>query len=81
MQRTAEVKFLQWRDAADRKPLIVRGARQVGKTYSITNFGQQHFRKFVKIDFEQKGSLRKIFAEDLSPNEIIKLIEIEKKTI
>jgi len=79
MQRTAETKFLQWRDDPARKPLIVRGARQVGKTYSITNFGNQHFNKFIKIDFEQESSLRKIFAEDLRPEKIIELIEIEKK--
>jgi predicted AAA+ superfamily ATPase len=79
MQRTVENKLLKWRDASDRKPLIIRGARQVGKTYSITKFGQQHFSKFVKIDFEKERSLRKIFAEDLLPETIIELIEIEKK--
>ena len=78
MKRTCDMELLEWRDSCSRKPMIVRGARQVGKTYSITNFGKSHFRFFVKIDFEKEIGIKKIFDGDLSPNIIIELLELEK---
>ena len=56
---------------------MIRGARQVGKTYSVTEFGQQAFRHFVRVDFEKQVQLRKVFDGDLSPDRIIQLMEIE----
>ncbi len=78
MKRTCNAKLLKWCNSTDRKPLIVRGARQVGKTFSITEFGESHFKFFVKIDFEKETGIKKIFDGDLSPNIIIELIELEK---
>jgi len=78
MKRVCDIELLEWRNSTNRKPLIVRGARQVGKTFSITNLGESHFKHFVKIDFEKEISIKKIFDGDLSPDSIVELIEIEK---
>ncbi len=44
MKRNITAKFLAWKNKHNRKPLIVRGARQVGKSWSITDFGKNHFK-------------------------------------
>ncbi len=66
-----------WKDKADRKPLIFRGARQVGKTYAITQFGKECFDNLVVIDFEKKGSVRKLFDADFDISAILALLEVE----
>jgi len=75
MKRLVTDKLIAWRDRRNRKPLIIRGARQVGKTHSIEAFGRQAFPRLVKIDFEKLVSVRKIFDGDLSPKRLIKLLE------
>ena len=77
MKRLITAKLLEWKVKRNRKPLIVRGARQVGKTHSITEFGEHSFRNQVKIDFEKQVQLRKVFEGDLSPERLVQLIELE----
>lgn len=76
MERTIDVKLIKWKNQPFRKPLIVRGARQVGKTYSITHFGKTCFDHLIKLDFERNRSVHKIFDQDLSVQKIIQDIEI-----
>jgi uncharacterized protein len=78
MKRLIEEKLYNWKVSTSRKPLIVRGARQVGKTYSIEAFGRENFKNVIKIDFEQTPSFNKIFDGDFDVAKIIELIEIEK---
>jgi len=80
MKRLFEKKLYDWKISSIRKPLIVRGARQVGKTYSIEAFGKDNFMNVIKIDFEQTPSFIKIFDGDLVVAKIIELIEVEKDT-
>ncbi|MDA3800222.1 MAG: AAA family ATPase [Kiritimatiellae bacterium] len=77
MRRQITKKLVEWKDRQNRKPLIIRGARQVGKTYSITEFGHQFFKYQIKIDFEKNVQLRKVFQGDLSPKRLVQLIELE----
>lgn len=77
MKRDITVELSAWKTRTRRKPLIIRGARQVGKTYSITEIGKSEFKFFVKIDFEKQIQARKIFEGDLSPSRLIPLIELE----
>lgn len=77
MKRLISEKLLEWKSRPNRKPLIVRGARQVGKTYSIDEFGTHAFKRFVKVDFEKQVRLRKVFEGDLSPQRLVQLIGIE----
>lgn len=76
MIREIDNKLLIWKDKDNRKPLIIKGARQVGKTYSITQFGKEYFRNFVHLDFERDLSLTRIFADNLSPKQIILELEL-----
>ncbi|MFH2057656.1 MAG: AAA family ATPase [Pseudomonadota bacterium] len=81
MERTIDLKLIDWKNKTFRKPLIIRGARQVGKTFSISQFGETCFESLIKLDFERNRSIHKIFDHDLSVKKIIQDIEIfsEKK--
>ena len=76
MKRYIEQKLVKWKSDKRRKPLIIRGARQVGKTYSINKFGKEHFENCVHLDFERNLSLTKIFEDNLSPQQIILQLEL-----
>ncbi len=65
-RKTDEV-LLKWKDESDRKPLLVRGARQVGKTKTIREFAKT-FTNYIEINFDEKPQLKAIFSGDLSPD-------------
>ncbi|MBN2441482.1 MAG: ATP-binding protein [Spirochaetales bacterium] len=75
MKRLIDQKLIQWRDSEYRKPLIIRGARQVGKTYSVRYFGTTQFKTFITIDFEKQRSAHALFNVDLDPLKIIMELE------
>lgn len=67
-------RYLQeWRKTPDRKPLVVGGARQVGKTYSIRQFGSS-YRSFVEINFITQPAFKQIFSEGYDTDSVVKLI-------
>jgi uncharacterized protein len=76
MKRLFEKRLLDWKNSTRRKPLIVRGARQVGKSYTITEFGKGYFNNCVIIDFERDPKFRNIFENDLNPAGIISDLEL-----
>lgn len=76
MKRLIESKLLEWKNSSRRKPLIVRGARQVGKTYTISGFGKTNFLNQIVIDFERNPEFRNIFEKDLQPARILSDIEL-----
>jgi predicted AAA+ superfamily ATPase len=61
MNRLAEKELISWRNRAGRKPLIVRGARQVGKTYLVEAFGKKNFPSILSVNLEQKEELHSLF--------------------
>lgn len=61
MRRYFEEFLLKWKDRNTRKPLIIRGARQVGKTYIVEEFGKQNFKYFLKVNLEENEDARKLF--------------------
>lgn len=70
------IKYLQdWKAQKDRKPLIVNGARQVGKTYSVREFGQS-YASFIEINFITQPEYKRIFENGYAPDEIIKSITL-----
>jgi predicted AAA+ superfamily ATPase len=81
MKRLAEQNLLQWKDSPRRKPLILRGARQVGKTWLIEEFLAGYFDHFIKIDFEKNKDLHSIFDENLDPKRILNLLELATEKI
>ena len=69
------MSFLKaWKDSAHRKPLILQGARQVGKTYSILEFGRTCYENVAYFNFETNPRLNKTFEENISPDYLIPIL-------
>ena len=69
------MRFLEvWKESEHRKPLILQGARQVGKTYSILEFGRQSYENVAYFNFETNPKLSKTFEEDISPDYLIPIL-------
>lgn len=75
MKRNISEYLIRWKNSERRKPLILRGARQVGKTYSLEEFGRENFKVCHYLNFEEDGQLDKIFRQDLKPVRILKELE------
>ena len=76
MDRLLLEDLKSWKHKADRKPLILRGARQVGKTWLLKEFGSKCFEDVCYINFEQKDLLEAIFVGSLSPKRIIDQLSV-----
>jgi len=77
MQRLAEDFLVEWKNKNDRKPLLLEGARQVGKTWLLKNFGQKHFQRYHHIDFERdKNQLIPAFNADINPHMLIRNLSL-----
>ncbi|MCD6292505.1 MAG: ATP-binding protein [Deltaproteobacteria bacterium] len=76
MRRLLEKQVIDWKDSLRRKPLLIRGARQVGKTWLVENVLAKKFAGFVKVDFEKRRDLHFIFAGDLNPRLILNHLEL-----
>ena len=75
MKRTAYNKLVDWKNSSGRKPLILKGARQVGKTYLLNEFGLNEFHGVHYLNFQKNKELGEIFDGNLSPLRILELIE------
>ncbi|MEA1922168.1 MAG: AAA family ATPase, partial [Pseudomonadota bacterium] len=75
MERNISDQLVSWMKKQSRKPLIVRGARQVGKTYSLEEFGNKNFKTCHYLNFEEDEQLNSIFTKDLKPDRILKELE------
>ncbi|OGT41131.1 MAG: hypothetical protein A3F13_07865 [Gammaproteobacteria bacterium RIFCSPHIGHO2_12_FULL_40_19] len=73
MYRDIERNLLQWKNQHDPMPLLLRGARQVGKTFVVEQFGNAHFENMVTINFELQPEMIRCF-DQLDPTEIINAI-------
>ncbi|MBC8438428.1 MAG: ATP-binding protein [Deltaproteobacteria bacterium] len=80
MKRNIDTNLVEWKKSEFRKPLIIRGARQVGKTYSVCRFGEKYFETFIKLDFERDRTSHRIFQEDLSAEKLVLEIEVHSNT-
>ena len=69
------MKYLEeWKKSPHRKPLILQGARQVGKTYSVLEFGRNHYENVAYFNFESNPKLADTFAESISPDYLIPIL-------
>ncbi len=71
MKRTILAKFDEWSKSKGRKPLLIYGARQIGKTYILLEFAKKHFSNYIYINFEKDKLVHADFNENLDPKEII----------
>ncbi len=76
MERDVLMKLQAWKNSSTRKPLMVRGARQVGKTYSIMEFGKKFYKKVHQINFEKNPKWKQLFEQDLDAIRIVDELEI-----
>ena len=80
MYRESIVSLNRWKEDKFRKPLIVRGARQVGKTWLLQEFGHTSYAKFIYVNFEETRALQTIFANDFNIERIITVLQIHAQT-
>ena len=82
MYRKITEYLKQWKVDPHRKPLILQGARQVGKTYSILEFGRTQYEDVAYFNFESNPKLAETFAESISPSYLLPILShIAGKTI
>jgi predicted AAA+ superfamily ATPase len=79
MKRKILNSLVEWKDSEERKPLILNGARQVGKTYILEEFGKEYFENVIYLNMEIEGAVRNFIENELSPQKIIQFIESTKR--
>ena len=77
MERQAMQYLNNWKDKKNRKPIIIKGARQVGKTWLMKEFGKSNFKQTAYINFESSSFLKNLFVENFDIKRIISAIGIE----
>lgn len=68
--------LVNWKNSNRRKPLLIQGARQVGKTYLVEQFGMENYKNFIRINFELRKDIHQIFEETLEPFRIIEKLSL-----
>lgn len=77
MERSAISNLLEWKNSPDRKPLIIKGARQVGKTWLMQDFGKIYYNgNYVYFNFDEQEDLKSIFETTKNPQRIIELLSM-----
>ncbi|MEA1897393.1 MAG: DUF4143 domain-containing protein [Bacteroidota bacterium] len=79
MKRDIYSHLLAWKNSSQRKPLILRGARQTGKTYILQEFGQKEFGEVFYFNFEESSHLDSLFSQSLAPEKIISNLSLLSK--
>ena len=74
MYRKIQEKLTEWKNSPFRKPLVVQGARQVGKTYSITEFGEKNYDNVAYFNFQTNTALNRTFEENIEPSYLIPIL-------
>lgn len=77
MERFALASLSKWKKSKSRKPLIIQGARQVGKTWLMKEFGQREYEQVAYINFESSDALKSIFRENFDVTRLITAFQIE----
>ena len=77
MERALMKKLVEWKDSPVRKPLILKGARQVGKTWLMQEFGKKYFKKTAYVNFDHNPVMQHIFDQDFDIQRILMAINIE----
>ena len=77
MKRLMVDKLISWKNSSSRKPILLDGARQTGKSYLLEKLFGQHFKQVIRLDFLEQPSLANIFNNSLKPDDILNNIELE----
>ena len=76
MKRNALEFLMQWKSSEDRKPMVLKGARQVGKTWLMKEFGLTAYDSFVYFNFDEEDELKSIFEVNKNPQRIVELLSL-----
>ncbi len=77
MERKMSKKLMEWKNDKEKMPLIIYGARQVGKTFTILSFGKENYKNVAYLNFEDNSEIAKIFEQDLNIERIIKELSVK----
>ena len=75
-KRKAIQKLIKWKSDEERKPMVLKGARQVGKTWLMKEFGQTYYENYVYFNFDEEDDLKSIFETNKNPHRIIELLSM-----
>lgn len=78
MKRKISESLLEWKNSQNRMPLVLNGARQVGKTYILEQFGKEHFDRVLYLNMEIETAFGKFLDENIAPDKIIQYLEVVK---
>ena len=77
MYRNKIEELIKWKNSKSRKPLIIRGARQVGKTWLMQEFGKNYYEKCAYINFDSNNRMEELFSTDFDIERIVQGLKIE----
>lgn len=80
MDRNAICNLKKWKSNEERKPMVLKGARQVGKTWLMKEFGQNFYENYVYFNFDEEEELKSIFKTNKNPHRIIELLSLIAET-
>ncbi len=80
LKRNAIQALISWKSDEDRKPMVLKGARQVGKTWLMKEFGKNYYDSFVYLNFDEEDELKSIFEANKNPHRIIELLSKAQRT-
>ena len=76
LKRNAMHELVKWKNDDERKPLVLKGARQVGKTWLMKEFGKNYYDNYVYFNFDEEEELKSVFDTNKNPHRIIELLSI-----
>lgn len=76
MNRSVIKDLLEWKNSIDRKPMVLKGARQVGKTWIMKKFGSNYYKNAVYFNFDEEDALKSLFEANKKPARIIELLSM-----
>ncbi len=76
LKRNAMEELIKWKMDEERKPMVMRGARQVGKTWLMKEFGKNYYKSYVYFNFDEEDELKSIFEANKNPNRIVELLSM-----
>ena len=74
LRRKAYENLLEWKKTKQNETLLIKGARQIGKTFLVRQFGQNEYKSFIEINFLKNPDFKSIFEGELTADEIYKRI-------
>ncbi len=77
MNRHAEQQLLKWKESSSRKPLLIMGARQVGKTWLMQEFGRKYYSDVAYISFDSNENMRLVFESGFDVKRILLMLQAE----